>query len=387
VAAPTGSAAFQVPFGACAIHRLIHWRNPRRWAAIDNQERLHALQASLRGARLFIFDELSTIGRQFLAGIDSRLAQAFPRPMQGDDAPSFGQRSVILCGDPAQCAAIFDHQPYDPRIYADTPTSESRLTNKGLMLYREFDEAIVLTTCHRVTLDVGTLQGEEASACKARAQRFLELLHKVRDLTLSPADYFELCKRKRAFLSLKERQSFEQSPVLMDFRKDTAATAEGNCELYNRRQVRALARRQKVPVIAWDAWREGARSEDARLLDEERFNQLSARLELCAGANVLLIRNLRVPTGLLNGAQGTVVDIVYVDGTGPNSEQRAARMPRSVVVDFPFYEGRRSSKTWRGAPGCRCCRGQSLTKFKETFRARKSHWSWHGPSRLGKRRA
>jgi hypothetical protein len=151
-------------------------------------------------------------------------------------------------------------------VHGGAGTDESRLTNRGLLLYKEFNEVVVLTTCHRVTLDVQHLQGAEAEAYRSRAQRFVELLHKVRDLTLTRTDYFELCKRKRAFLSLRERQAFDQAPVMMDFRKDTASTADGNCELYNRRQVRALARRQRVPVIAWDAWHEGVRQEDAPAL-------------------------------------------------------------------------------------------------------------------------
>jgi len=224
-------------------------------------------------------------------------------------------------------------------VHGGAGADDARLTNRGLLLYREFNEVVVLTTCHRVTLDVQHLQGAEAEAYRARAQRFVELLHKVRDLTLTPADYFELCKRKRAFLSLRERQAFDQAPVMMDFRKDTASTADGNCELYNRRQVRALARRQRVPVIAWDASHEGVRHEDASSLDDERFNQLAGRLELCVGARVLLVHNLHVPTGLLNGAQGVVVDIIFLHDTNPNHERRACRMPQCVIVDFPFYEG------------------------------------------------
>jgi hypothetical protein len=152
VAAPTGSAAFQLRFGASTIHRLIHWRSPRRWGVLEHADRLHALQTSLRGARLFVFDELSMIGRQFLARIDSRLSQAFPAAASSETASSFGARSVILCGDPAQCAAIFDHQPYDLRVHHDTAASDHPLTNRGLVLYREFNDVVVLSTCHRVTL-------------------------------------------------------------------------------------------------------------------------------------------------------------------------------------------------------------------------------------------
>ena len=55
-------------------------------------------------------------------------------------------------------------------------------------------------------------------------------------------------------------------------------------------------------------------------------------LYLCRGASVMLNQNL-LPAkyGLVNGSQGSVIDILY----GENTE----RLPKCVIVDFPGYTG------------------------------------------------
>ena len=52
VAAPTGSAAFNIRFGATTIHRLIHWFRPGHFEEIRNDVALNRLQTSLGPTRL-----------------------------------------------------------------------------------------------------------------------------------------------------------------------------------------------------------------------------------------------------------------------------------------------------------------------------------------------
>ena len=40
VAAPTGTAAFNVRFNATTIHRLIHWFSPKFWSEITDEKNL-----------------------------------------------------------------------------------------------------------------------------------------------------------------------------------------------------------------------------------------------------------------------------------------------------------------------------------------------------------
>ena len=95
----------------------------------------------------------------------------------------------------------------------------------------------------------------------------------------------------------------------------------------------------KVPVIAFDAVREGTPHAHGMSLAEDIFSSLPRRLELAVGALVLLLHNLAVEHGLMNGSQGTVVDIIFAAGDHPNHDRVANRMPSAIVIDFPGYTG------------------------------------------------
>ena len=58
VAAPTGTAAFNVRFNATTIHRLIHWFSPKHWSEISDADKLLRLQKHLGETRLVVIDEM-----------------------------------------------------------------------------------------------------------------------------------------------------------------------------------------------------------------------------------------------------------------------------------------------------------------------------------------
>ena len=144
---------------------------------------------------------MSMIGRQMMGRIDARMQQAVP----GSDASadSLGGMSLVCIGDPAQCQALFDQQIYDVEPHAKTMTNplqqDVQLSNKGLDIYREIDLVIVLSAIRRLskhTAADGPSLTEEQQAYNDRADRFLEVLHRVRDLKLSTEDYYWLCGLK-----------------------------------------------------------------------------------------------------------------------------------------------------------------------------------------------
>jgi Ni,Fe-hydrogenase III component G len=160
-----------------------------------------------------------------------------------------------------------------------------------------------------------------------------------------------LCKLKRSARSAADKLFFKDAPILMEFRRTTEANEEDNCEHYNRKHLRALAMETKVPVIAFDAVHEGTTQEAGMRMDANLFGSLANRLEAATGARVLLTHNLAVDDGLMNGSQGSIVDIVYADGCNPNHDSVANRMPNAVIVDFPGYTGKPffcepSKRTW-----------------------------------------
>ena len=351
VAAPTGCAAFNLRFNATTVHRLIHHFNIRTFSELD-QDRAAALQAALAATRIIFFDEVSMIGRQFMGRIDSRLTQA--KAGQNPLDASLGGTSSVCVGDPAQCEAIWDQQLYDCAPHTDTSTRADAqhvsLSNRGLTVYGEFDKAVVLSNVHRLQT-VGDADTPEKIAYNARCVTFSQIMHRLRDMTLTHADYFWLCKLKRSARSTQDRLFFQDAPVLMEFRRTTEANEEENCEHYNRQRVRALAKETGVPVIAFDATHEGTTHDTGLRMDANMFSSLPSRFESCAGAPVLLTHNLAVEHGLMNGSQGKVVDTVYAAGCHPNHDCVANRMPMAFVVDFPGYSGppffsEPSRRTW-----------------------------------------
>ena len=97
----------------------------------------------------------------------------------------------------------------------------------------------------------------------------------------------------------------------MEFRRETAAHPEDNCEYYNRMLLRARARQHKQPVVGISAHYEGISHAEGQKLDDERFSGLATHLELAEEARVIITHNLHVEFGLMNGAQGTVKGILF----------------------------------------------------------------------------
>lgn len=123
--------------------------------------------------RILFLDEMIMIGRQFMGRIDSRLNQAKAglNPFEA----SLGGVSSILSGDPAQCEAISDQQPYDTCAHRETASAgESKkvaLSNVGLAIYEEFDHVVILSKTHRLT-QLGEPKTEEQREYNSRCVRF-----------------------------------------------------------------------------------------------------------------------------------------------------------------------------------------------------------------------
>ena len=138
------------------------------------------------------------IGRQMMGRIDSRLRQG--KPNTDNPLVTLGGTSTVCVGDPAQCEAIADQQIYDltpkPTPLEGDVESSVLLSNKGLDIYSEFQDVIILTTVRRLSV-IDNPQTEEDRAYNERAQRFITVLHRLRDLDWDIDDYYWLCKRKK----------------------------------------------------------------------------------------------------------------------------------------------------------------------------------------------
>ena len=178
-------------------------------------------------------------------------------------------------------------------------------------------------------------------AFNERAERFVIMLRRLRDLDCTCEDYYWLCRRKRSQLSFAERARFADAPVIMDFRRTTEENPEENCDAYNKAHLRAMAHKENLPVIRIDAEHIGIAQEEGMKLGEEHFNSSAAQVEFVEKARVILIDNLAVEYGLMNGTQGIVKQIIFESGHHARHNNPYMRMPSAVIVDFPKYAGPR----------------------------------------------
>ena len=342
VAAPTGTAAFNIRFNATTVHRLIHWfRPPYFHDLLADSDSLAKFQEYMENTQLLLIDEISMVGRQMMGRIDARMRQAKAGTCQSDT--SLGGLSCICVGDPAQCEAIMDQQMFDRDVHKDTckdPVPDSAIySNRGLMVYGEFQEVIILSTVHRMRFIDKPSLTEEEKKYNDRGSKFMDMLRKLRDLRWTLQDYYGVCQRKRSNLPPSERARFADAPLIMDFRRETTENPENNCTFFNRMKLRRHALENNVPVARFDASHTGIDQSDGMQLEDIHFRGLCPTMEICEGARIILIHNLSVEHGLLNGTQGAVRMIIYDTVQGPSNPNEAMRMPRAIVVDFPKYVG------------------------------------------------
>ena len=288
VAAPTGSAAFNIKFHATTIHQLIHWFTPPYFNLLkEGSVQLDKFQQYLSSTELLVLDEISMVGRQMMGRIDSRMRQGVAGRDQADE--HLGNLSLIGVGDPAQCEAIMDQQIYDVKPHKNTVegTSASSLSNKGLEIYSSMQKVIILTKCHRLSYIQEPANATEEEY-NERAMRFVQVLRKLRDLNWSLEDYYWLCSRKKSKLTFAERARFQEAPVIMDFRRSTESNPENNCEFFNSIRLRAFAHETKTKVTRFNSIHVGVSQEAGQKLEDSDFRGLPVTLELAVGARVIL---------------------------------------------------------------------------------------------------
>ena len=165
---------------------------------------------------------------------------------------------------------IYDTVPHK-RTAGEHAQQHVQLSNRGLEVYNSFTKVVVLTKTHRLTkIENPKTAAEEAF--NERAERFVTVLRRLRDLDWTCEDYFWLCNRKRSMLSMAERARFADAPVIMDFRRTTEENPEENCEAYNKAHLRAVAQKDNLPVIRIEAIHTGTTQEEGKKIGEERLN-------------------------------------------------------------------------------------------------------------------
>ena len=289
VCAPTGVASYNIQGYTC--HTLFSLPTRGDFKDLEGN-RLQNLQQSLSDMNYLIIDEMSMVGRKMFGQIDRRLRQIFPHHAN----QMLGGRSCILFGDFGQLPPVMDLPLY-------TTTSRNDLSDLGSSTYHSFTKAITLDKIMR------------QSGQTVEQELFRNLLLRLRDGSTSISDWEELMKHTPAHVH--DTSHFQNALHL--FPTKDAVVQYNIDQLHNNNK----------PIATIKAVHNG---QNASKASPDDAGGLDPVILLSVGARVMLITNLWVEVGLVNGAVGTVISIVYETGGPPD-------LPLAVMIRFDNYTG------------------------------------------------
>lgn len=277
--APTGTAAYNIE--GVTIHAglllSVKKSQSRKTSQLSDDKR-NTLRAKLFDLKFIIIDEISMVGCDFLLEIHNRLTEIF------GTYEAFGGLSVIAVGDMYQLPPVFQ------KFIFETPTDIMAALAQPLWPKFSFME---LTEIMR--------QADDKS--------FSELLNRLRVGQHTAEDV----------RILQSRSVKEDDPLLDSMPHVYVTRAKVND--YNVQKLNNL-QGEKTVLSAVD--RKPSSLKNFCLADDEKYTGgLPKDITIAIGARVMLLRNVDVSDGLVNGSQGTVVDIIFTRNT-----------PIAVMVSF-----------------------------------------------------
>lgn len=255
VTATTGKAAFNI--NGVTIHSLLKLPVGSRGNRDLTGQSLIRLQQSLNGIDYIIIDEYSMLGQITFGWIDKRCKQA-----SGFHDKLFGNKSLILCGDPAQLPPVADKP-----LYHAIPTNS--IGEQGYLTYKMFDKVVKLNVNQRV-------QGDNPEQTQ-----FRELLLRLRKGESTLDDWKLLLTRQPT--NVDNLVEFSDATRLFYSNQEV-----GN---YNHEQLTKL----QQPVAQISARHSSAA---AKKISADDFSGLQSLLFLAKGAKIMLTMNLWPAVGL-----------------------------------------------------------------------------------------
>lgn len=289
---PTGVSALNI--GGSTISSKLHLYTVGEFTDLTN-EAARKFCNEIKDVKFVIIDEYSMVGCTMLGKIDARLRQA-----TGKDE-DFGGLFCYLCGDLRQLPPVRDSP-----LYTDTIPS-SQLGKAGKKVWDNIDASVILHEVHRQT-----------------DMRFKILLENVSKGTVTDEDYELLTQRFVNNVSTEERNKFQNTIKLYPTKKKVQALNEDYLS-----KLRFVSNNEPVPVAIISAsnnCREAAEDDEAQGLENIIY--------LGPSCKILLRANLWTEKGLVNGAVGTVVDIIYDKEKKPPND-----MPAVLICKFENYTG------------------------------------------------
>ncbi|XP_030849505.1 uncharacterized protein LOC105444942 [Strongylocentrotus purpuratus] len=280
--APTGTAAFNIHGSTLHSLFLLPLGQTKGYKKLSDEKR-NTLRCKLQDLEILIIDEISMVGCDMLMTIDQRL-----REIKGTDI-IFGGITVLAFGDLYQLAPVCQRF-----VFQEVKDLFARLAGS---LWQDNFMIAELTEIMRQKDD----------------KEFAELLNRIREGVHTEDDVANL---QQCCISSEDK--IDLSDALHVY------STNAKVDAYNEDKLAHLKGRIRK-CVAID--RKPNTLKGHEMNKDSRFTGgLPAVLELKIGARVMLIRNIDVNDGLVNGALGTIVSF--------NEFNPSVTSPKEVLVQF-----------------------------------------------------
>ncbi|XP_034232824.1 ATP-dependent DNA helicase RRM3-like [Thrips palmi] len=268
-----------------------------------NAEALRKFQDAMAPVRFLIVDEYSMVGSKLLGYMERRCRDGKP-----DCDDPFGGCFVYLVGDIRQLPPVGDPVLYPPlpapwhNRAARQPVSPE--VTRGRMAFASFQKSVILPVSQRQADD--TLR---------------EFLDRLSVGNTTNADFARLSERFLLNVPVAEREAFRDALHIYWTRVEVME--------HNIKRLVDL----QTPVARIPARHHGPGAANGTT---DAAGGLDRVLYLSKGARVMLRSNLWLKAGLVNGALGTVVDIIYRKKPSKASVQAVPRFEGESILLYLY---------------------------------------------------
>ncbi|KAJ1524609.1 hypothetical protein ONE63_011093 [Megalurothrips usitatus] len=291
--APTGVAAVNI--GGSTIHSKLHISNIYDFEDLRNEA---ARKFCNEMKDVIVIDEYSMVGCAMMAAIDRRLKQS-----TGNYDALFGGYIVLFFGDVYQLPPVKDTPLYSEVI----PQNPAKL--HGKFVFSEIESAIFLRKVHRQS-----------------DPQFQSVLDRISRGKVIQDDYTYLKSRFLLNVSSDERKDFKDAIRLFPTKP---LVQKHNIDYLT--SLRHCVTNEPVPIAIIPAKHNCPKAESGSIDDA---SGLSSSLVLGLTCKIMLRCNLWTEQGLVNGAVGIIIDIIYRPEERPPFD-----MPAVLICKFEDYKG------------------------------------------------
>ena len=296
---PTGTAAFNI--GGMTLHSAFHLDFGKGETKLSDDKR-NTLRTNLSALRIVVIDEISMVGISLFNNLNSML-----KNITGSMKP-FGGVSILALGD----------------LYQLPPVGQSFIFKQPNASLDQFTNNIWVSLFNCVELtEIMRQKGDED---------FAQLLNRIKTVEKKPY----VAKGDKSTTNI-DRADFDllSSRILPEELVDPASILHAfaineQVDAHNTKILNTLNKRIQT-LTAIDIKPPSMKSfgvpDDAR-----HSGGLLSKIKIAIGCRVMLVRNLDVADGLVNGAQGIVSEFIFPRQLEEKAEDDEELFPSVVIV-------------------------------------------------------